>query len=1433
MRCIGLGIMYAKKAQTDEKVLELLHPLLRTWFKKRFKTFTPPQRYAIPLISEGKNVLIFSATGSGKTLSAFLSILNELYYMEIKNKLEDQVYCVYVSPLRALSNDIRRNLEEPLREMTVLAEELGYPKPKIRLAVRTGDTSQSERSKMLRKPPHILITTPESLAIVLNAPKFSKLLTNVKWVIVDEVHELSDNKRGSHLSLSLERLQDLVGEKEFVRIGLSATQAPIEEIAKWLVGYRDNGETRDCTIVNVYFTKKIDMRVLSPVENLLGSSFEDATEQMYHLIRKLVENHRTTLIFTNTRSGTERVAFKLREIFGSKYIDALGAHHSSLGKYTRLEVEEKLKKGDMKAVVSSSSLELGIDIGYIDLVIQIGSPKSVAKGLQRIGRSGHALDKVSKGRIIVFDRDDLIECAVLARAAYEGKIDRVQIPKNPLDVLAQHIVGMSLTKKWNILEAFKLIKRSYTFHTLEFDQFMSVIKYLAGFYADLEDRQVYRKIWFDPKDGIFGRKKGSRMIYYLNLGTIPDEADFTVVLENVNRPLGHLSEPFVERLAPGDVFVLGGKTYVFKRVSGMRVIVIPAKGRRPTVPSWVGEMLPRSFDLSIEVCKFREMIEKKIKDKVPDEKLIDLLIRKYRVDENAAKSIIEYFKEQIAVANMVPTHKRLVIEEYYDLKGRQNIIFHFPFGRRTNDALSKAYAYVITKEIKENVATSLTDNGFMLILPQGKHIDIERVPKLLKSSKLREVLKRAVFNTELFKHRFRHVATRSFMVLRNYKGHSISVNRQQLKSQQVLNILKKQYPDFPVLTETFREIFEDLMDIQHAEEVLKWIESGKSKVEFLHSKGIPSPFAHSLILVGAEDVVILEDRDALLRELHRKILEKVLSRESISKPLYNTNTIEKLVSIRQHLTDKSKGLRKKDIVRILENVGPLYLFRERKPSIFERMNAKRENVIKWARGLLKRRKIISFRFPNGNAMWIAIKDFPIYYNAVYRDFIIDELGRRVIDYLKRVGKASTKDLLDKFKVGFSRLRLSLKILEQKQIICKSGFIETDDYEDIVIWCLTEDFVPKKLRKDLNTLDQKEALMILIGKYLKANGPTTSEEISNLTGHPKEFIEKILNEMENKGLVISGYFYALKKRPQYILFEDKAILDIIEKNLTGEKMYPEDVLKGFLLIKNRLINSRKLKSIEKNILELLEELGPSRNVEEFRARLKNFDYSQLLKLQKSKKLVLAKGWKNKLFFMLPTQLLLFRKVYNPRPELSDKEELVLKIIEKFWPIDKSGISEKSSLSREIINRTLNSLESKFLIVRWLPEKEKSNKIQFAPAKIFTNKVDISGKSHDYFLAKFVYEIIKWFSPIPKYNLKYLLKIPDYELSWILHRLLKARKIVEVNLASIFYDSVYLIPSELEKLEDLYEQYLSGTLSDDLKEITNLHTFDSLVIRGIKK
>ncbi|MGQ4832982.1 MAG: ATP-dependent helicase [Candidatus Asgardarchaeia archaeon] len=1426
-------IKYATRPWPDKDVLGLLHPLMQEWFTNKFGKFTPPQKFAIPLIHKGENVLIFSPTGSGKTLSAFLAILNELYILGTRNELEDKVYCVYVSPLRALSNDIRRNLEEPLREITQLAKEKGYPEPKIRVAVRTGDTSQNERSKMLRKPPHILITTPESLAIVLNAPKFSKLLADVKWVIVDEVHELSDNKRRVHLSLSLERLQDLVGSREYVRIGLSATQAPIEEIAKWLVGYKDDGQLRDCKIVNVYFTKKLDIKVLSPVENLLGTSFEEATEQMYHLIKKLVESHRTILIFTNTRSGAERVAFKLRELFGSKYVDALGAHHSSLSKHTRLEVEEKLKRGEMKAVVTSTSLELGIDIGYIDLVIQIGSPKSVAKGLQRIGRAGHALNKPSKGRLIVFERDDLIECAVLVKAAYDGKIDRVQIPKNALDVLAQHIVGMSLTKKWTVDEAYRLIRRSYCYHELSRTDFLNILSYLSGRYVDLEDRQIYRKIWYDPEEGVFGRKRGSRMIYYLNLGTIPDEADYTVVLDKVNRPLGNLSEGFVERLTPGDVFVLGGRTYIFKRVSGTRVIVTPARGKRPTVPSWAGEMLPRSFDLSIEIGKFREMMEHHIRKGTPEQELITMLIKDYRVDENSAKSIIAYFKEQIAVANMVPTHKRLIIEEYIDPKGRQNIIFHAAFGRRTNDALSKAYAYLISKKVRGNIATSLTDNGFMLTLPKDKRIDIEEIPKLLDSSSLRDTLKTAIFNTELFKHRFRHVATRSFMILRRYKGHSISVGRQQVRSQQVLNFLIKRYPDFPILKETFREILEDHMDIKNAELVLKWIEDGVMKVEFLHSGTAPSPFAHSIILVGAEDVVIMEDRDALLRELHKRIVEHVISKSMEERPLYSVKTVERLIQLRQHLAPESKGSSKEDILKILTDVGPLYLFRERKPSIFERMNVDKEKIIEWCHELLKERKIISFRLPNGESRWIATDDFPIYYSAMKKDFVLDDLAEKVLEYLSSNEVATTKDLMDKFKVPFSELRLSLKVLEQNHLIAKLDFIEKSFKESVVLWTLTSNFIPE-LFKDAKKIDERGALKHLIRQYLRANGPSTVEEISNFIGHPNEYILSILEELENESLVIRGNFYPLKRTPQFLCLEDKETLDSLENIAHNKITYPEQVIREFVLRKQRLRDETKLNGSDEDILEVLREIGPVRTERAFLVRLKHFHHNQLLRLQEKGKVILAKGIGNRIMYMLPEQFNLLKSVYYVEYPLSKKELDVLNLIKERYPISRTEIAKFLGMSQETVKRITELLESQFLIIRWINESPRSTYLKFVPAESILGhdlKNVVSAKEDA--IERFILEVIRWYSPLPRSGLKWLTKLSSFELDYVVNKLVREKKIVVADFSNIFMEEAYLIPEDLKKIENLYMEYLSGKLNLNKNEVLILSIFDPYSLRGIKQ
>ncbi|MCC6027608.1 MAG: ATP-dependent helicase [Archaeoglobus sp.] len=848
-------MIVAARPHSDEEILASMHPLLREWFLSKFKTFTPPQRYAIVESSRGNNILITSPTGSGKTLAAFMASLSMLVDKAEKNELKDEVYVVYVSPLKALNNDIRRNLEEPLSEIYDLAEKKGIDLQEIRIAVRTGDTDARERQKQMKKPPHILITTPETLAITLCSPKFSKTLRNVRYLIVDEIHAVAENKRGVHLALSMERLQRIQLGK-MVRIGLSATIAPIDEVARFLVG-RDYGVERDCLVADVSYEKKMDIRVISPINDFFNLTAEEISERLYDTIAELVRNSKTTLIFTNTRSATERVVYHLKK----RLNEPIRAHHSSLSKEVRLEVENELKEGKLKCVVSSTSLELGIDIGYIDLVILLGSPKSINRALQRIGRSGHRLHEVSVGRIIVLDPDDLVECTVLAKEAMERRLDRIRIPENCLDVLCQHVVGMAIEKKWKVEEALALVRNAYPYRNLSREDFLSVLRYLSGEFSELERKNVYAKIWFDEHEGVFGRRgKMLRPIYYLNVGTIPDEVAINVITKE-GKMVGKVEEDFAERLVVGDIFVLAGKTFRFLKSKGMNVIVEEVEGERPTVPSWFSEQLPLSYDLALRIQKFRREMEERL------ENAVEWLMENYNIDKASANAIYRYFMEQ-KLFSEIPTDKKLVIEKY---EGEKNYyFFHTLVGRKANNAISRVFAYRVGIMKDCNVQIVLNDNGFALILPEHKRLSDAEIESLFLMPNFEDHLKKSLDRTEMLRRRFRHVAVRSFMILRNYLGREKSVWKQQLNADAILSFLKRYYPDFPVLRETYREIMEDAMDIKNAMDYLSRV--GKEIELKIVRVPYPSPFAFNLFILGEEDVVLMEDRRKVLRELHEKVM---------------------------------------------------------------------------------------------------------------------------------------------------------------------------------------------------------------------------------------------------------------------------------------------------------------------------------------------------------------------------------------------------------------------------------------------------------------------------------------------------------------------------------------------------------------------------------
>ena len=1042
---------------TKDEVMGLMEPLISTWFNERFDDLTIPQAKAIPVIHQRRNVLVSSPTGSGKTLTAFTSIINELTRYSREGTLEERVYCIYVSPLKALANDVNRNLNTPLAEMREVAAAHGMDIPDIRVAVRSGDTPQNERQKMVRHPPHILITTPESLALILAAPKFKEAFKKVEWVILDEIHDICDSKRGAFLSLTLERLRHHC-ETDFVRIGLSATLAPIEAIAGYLVGCGPDGQVRDVVLIESGSKKQLDLKVICPTEDMTTLSSDIVNSMMYDTLKDLIDQHETTLVFTNTRSGAESVVYKLKE----RGLDNIEVHHSSLGKEIRLDVEERLKRGEIKCVVSSTSLELGIDIGSVDLVCQIGSPKSVAKGLQRIGRSGHSFGKVAKGRLLVFDPDDLVECAVMCRAAHRGDIDRVGIPENCLDVLSQTVVGMSLDSRWDVKDAYELVKGSYCYRNLSEESFLDVLRYL-GSKDDFEG--VYSKIWYDEEDGQFGKKKGSRMIYFMNIGTIPEEANYRVVT-NHGSTAGELSEKFVERLSPRDVFVLGGRSFEFVRSKGMTAYVKEANGRKPTVPSWAGEMLPRSFDLSMDIAEFRREMAARITE--PDGQAISELVDDFDVDEGSARSILSYFREQEAVAGFIPDCDRLAVEEYIDPSGNQKLVFHFPFGRRVNDALSRAYAYRMTGMIGANVSVTISDDSFMLGCP--RRFDMSLIPGLIRGSELEQVLRKSIKDSEIFKLRFRHTAARSFMILRNYMGRPISVNRQQIRSTYLLEMLGDM-ERVPVIEETYREVLEDDMDIKNARLVLDMIDSGRMGLEIIHYTGTPSPFAHSAILSGFSDIVLMEDRSALLRELHRKVLYRALG-DSVSEFEFTEDQV-----VPYFAQKPPRVMSKSDIPRLLSATGPLQAMRERGRNVYSYTDEDKKTVDGWVRELIKEGVVGTVFLDEPHIM--TVEEIPYYAAATRRQRDLTDTDRAVYE---RIGQNTPmSDITNDLEISEDVTFRSVRKLESMYLITRTDVTGNNR------WFFS--------RVEYPEVDRRKAVDRIVLRYLECFAPATVQEVA--------------------------------------------------------------------------------------------------------------------------------------------------------------------------------------------------------------------------------------------------------------------------------------------------------------------------------------------------
>ena len=851
--------MREKSTGPDEALLRRLHPRVARWFGETFADFSDAQLLCVPSILERESILLASPTGSGKTLAAFLGIFDYLLRELENDTLSLGVHCLYVSPLRALAYDIQKNLLAPIAGMGLEKE--------LTVHLRTGDTSTSERARFRRRPAHFLVTTPESLAVLLAQESHVAHLTSCRFVIVDELHSFAGNKRGVDLALSLERLEELVCRpneqgRSLCRIGLSATAAPLELLARFLAG-----DDRPCRIAEAKREKESIVEVFSPIRHKPYPPAGYTGVRLYAELAELIRSRQSVIVFTNVRSAAEQIGLRLKELLPD-LAGCIETHHASLDRNVRMEVEDRLKNGELRAVVCSTSLELGIDIGAVDLVVMVATPKGVSRAIQRIGRSGHSLNRSSHGVLVATNINDLVEATATAQLVRQGVLDPIQVLEKPNDVLAQHIVGMAALSPIAIDDAFGIVRRAYPFRALERDEFDHVLEYLTGGGESLQRQYtgLFGKIVITEGIISIAHPRVTRE-FLVNIGTIVSEGFVSVFLGR--RRLGSVEEGFIKQLQVGDLFVLGGRVVRLIDTGVQEAYVERADGHLPTIPRWNAAKMPLTSGVANAVRNLRANLVARLREG-SDAEAIDWLVESYQISIANAQPIVEFFRAQLAISE-VPAGPKLLIELYREGE-HSHYFFHSLIGRSANDALSRIVAWRVRERIGGNALVTIDDYGFLLTLRRFQELPLSQWRGCFRRAEAEEDLRSALRGSELVKWQFRGVAQTGLMVPRNHPGRERKPRQLSWSSEVLFRVLEQHEPDHPLLEEAYRQATHTFLDAKTA---CAFLDEAPGLDWKLRELPVVSPFSFPIYASRIKENMMLEDPATAIERIYFEMYARV------------------------------------------------------------------------------------------------------------------------------------------------------------------------------------------------------------------------------------------------------------------------------------------------------------------------------------------------------------------------------------------------------------------------------------------------------------------------------------------------------------------------------------------------------------------------------